>query len=226
MNRISNVMSMHLRDKFSWTLLPWIIVFSSFFVNYALSFIVEEPIYTGGISSIYIYLLVAGIVTPVQIFPFALGFSVRRTDFFFGTLATIFTISVGSAIVLMLLSVVEHATGGWGTELHFFHLPYLNDGTAIEQLIISFSIFFHCYFIGFVISSVFRRFGRYGMFTLFIALGAILTVAAFLCTYYDLWGGIFDWFAHITAIKLALWLLLAAIVYALLSYLLLRRATV
>ncbi|WP_054949753.1 hypothetical protein [Numidum massiliense] len=101
-------------------------------------------------------------------FPFALGFSVRRIDFFWGTTAAVALISAASTIVLLLLSFVEKLSGAWGVDVHFFHLPYVNDGTVIEQLCVYFTSMIHLYFLGFVIASVYQRFDKVGMFVFMI----------------------------------------------------------
>ncbi len=226
MNRIQAVLKMHFRDKWSWFHLPWLILFSSFAVNLIISFFVKDPVYTGGLSSIYVYMFVAGILSLAQTFPFALSFSLRRTDFFLGTAVMILAAGAVMAFLLLLLSIIENSLGGWGTDLHFFHLPYLNDGTVIEQFLIYFIVMLYVYSFGFVICSVFRRFGGKGMFVLFISLIVIFTVLGFVANQNQWWGPIFRWISGQTAFELSLWMVPAVAVYGLLSYLMLRKATV
>ena len=89
MNRIVNVVALQTKDKFSWFLLPWIIVGSSFVINIIIAILIggKSPIYTGGMSSIYIYMLVVGGLCVAGPFPLALGFSARRRDYYLGTTA-------------------------------------------------------------------------------------------------------------------------------------------
>ncbi|WP_042375059.1 hypothetical protein, partial [Neobacillus jeddahensis] len=134
---MKSVLKMHTRDKWIWLYIPFIILFSSFFVNYIVSFILTDTeVYTGGASSIFIYLFVLGILVMAQTFPYALGMSVRRIDYFMGTSLMGLTSSFVMGIVLYILAQIEVYTAGWGSKLHFFHLPYLNDGTFLEQIII------------------------------------------------------------------------------------------
>ncbi|MBO0791930.1 MAG: hypothetical protein J2P36_13425 [Ktedonobacteraceae bacterium] len=159
--------------------------------------------------------------------PFALGFSVRRIDYFLGTMIMVVAISAVSAMALLLLSVVEHDLAmGWGTALHFFDLPYVNDGSLIGQFWIYFSAMIHLYLLGFVISSLYYRFGRKGMYIFFIAVFLCFSLAGYLLTYFNQWGVIFGWLVQHSAFELALWAFPMTVGYALLSLLLLRKATV
>jgi len=226
MNRITAVAKTHLTDKFSWLALPWIILAISFFINLILGlFFIEEAMYTGGISSIHIYMLVAGIVSVTQTFSFAIGFSVRRTDYFLGTAAMIGGVSLANAILLWLMGMIERATDGWGVDLHFFHLPYMSDGSAIEQIWFQLSVMLCCFFMGFITPCIYRRFGRLGLFAAAIALIAAVTIGSFLISYYQKWMVIWDALVKLSATEIAGWAAVLTLVLALLSYLLLRRST-
>lgn len=228
MNPITNVMKMYAKDKLTWLYLPWLILFFSFTVNLVIGFLTggKEAIYTGGVVSIFIYMLVMGMVLLIQFFPFAIGLSVRRTDFFLGTVVTTVIVSAGSSIVLLLLSFVEQWTGAWGVKLHFFHLPYLNEGSVIEQLLIYFILMLNMIFLGLCISSVFRRFGGSGLIILFAIVFVLGSIGSFLCTYYGWWLDIFYWLSDHTAFTLSMWTVPLIVIYILVSFLFLRRATV
>ncbi|MBU5213782.1 hypothetical protein P9D39_12300 [Heyndrickxia oleronia] len=228
MSQVMGVMKMHVREKWGWIYTPWIILFFSFFVNLVISFLLDgnDPMYTGGLMSIYIYMLVMGMVTISQMFQFAIGLSISRKDFYLGTLGIFVAMSAGIAIVLLILNNIEQWSGGWGVNLHFFHLPYLNDGLQIEQISISFIVMLHMCYLGFVISSVFQRFGRSGLLIFLGVLFVLSSILAFLCTYYEWWMDIFYWIAKHTAFELALWMIPLVIIYMVVSYWLLRKATV
>ncbi|WP_409341868.1 hypothetical protein [Paenibacillus sp. MBLB4367] len=226
MNRITGVMKIHYRDKWLWVYLPWIIMMSSFVINVIISLMIDETINSGGISSIFVFMLVAGTLVLSQTFPFAIGFSIRRTDFYKGTLAMAGVVSGITSAILLILALLEDATSGWGTGLHFFSLPYVNDGSAIQQFLIYFILLVHMFMLGFAISSVYRRYGRTGMFTFFIASFLVLTVVSFLSTYYKWWGDIFVWLGDHTAFGLAIWMVPPVVLYVLVSYMLLRKSSV
>lgn len=228
MNLTISVIKIHVKNKYQWFFLPWAILLSSFVINIIVSLLLggNVTIYTGGLGSIYIFMLILGCVTLRDSFPFALGFSVRRMDYFLGTMVMMIAVGAISAILLTLLSLAETLTGNWGISLHFFHLPYLADGSFIAQFWIYFVVLIHLYMLGFVITSVYQRFGRTGLFTFFVVAVLLASIATLLSAHYNWWPAIFLWFAQYSAFELASWMVLPAIVYVLASYLLLRRATI
>ncbi|MGG4032824.1 hypothetical protein ABEV74_03795 [Paenibacillus cisolokensis] len=225
-NRTSTVIKMHLKDRMSWFFIPWVFVLSfAFAVNYTISFFLDEDLYTGGLASIIIYTNVVGFMTLHQTFPFALGYSIRRTDYFLGTAATVAGFSAISALLLTLLSVIESRwIVNWGTGLHFFHLPYLSDGTVLQRFFIFFIVLLHMYFLGFVLSSVHRRFRMSGILAVFIAFLLLSSIFSFVMLKYNLWIDLWNWLAGHTAFQLSLWLVPLVVLYAALSYWLLRRS--
>jgi hypothetical protein len=226
MNPITNVVKMHLRSKFNWFILPWIILGSSFFVNYLISFFVDE-METGGLASIYIFMFIAGIIVLSQTFPFALGFSVRRTDYFLGTALTFIVVSVVTSLGLVLLSVTESSWFiNWGTNLHFFNLPYWSYGSVLGQMWISFVTLLQLFFLGFVIASIHRRFGQTGIYVFFLVFSIIFTILSIICTSNNWWGDIGNWVLDQSAFDYSLWMVPLIAGYGLISFLLLRRATV
>lgn len=226
MNRVVGIIKTHLADKLTWLILPWLILGISFACNLIVGSLADEKIYTGGLASIYIYMLVVGIGSVGQTFPFLIGFCTRRKDYFLGTAATIAIISFLSAIVLLLIGYVERETGQWGMELYFFNVKYLSDGPLLERFWILFTLMINLFFCGFAISSIHRKFGRNGLYFFFIALSVVMTVASYLITLNEKWKPIFGWMADISVMELANGLFLGTLIYVLFSYLLLRRATV
>ncbi|MCH5585242.1 hypothetical protein MK805_09700 [Shimazuella sp. AN120528] len=223
MNHITGVMNMHFKAKW-WFFIPWIITFLIFGSNLVISFLIGVPIsYPGSIAPTCISLLVIAIVIVIRMFPFALGLSVRRTDFFLGATSIFAVISAGFAIVLFLFSLVEQWTGGWGTKLHFFHLSYLNDGSVIEQLLTSFVFMLNMCFLGVVIGSIFQRFGRTGLLIFF---GTVFVVATIGSLIYGWWVDIFHLFIQHSAFELAIGSIPLVVIYILASYVMLRKATV
>src|SRR3954451_20964836 len=146
---------MYSRDKWAWFLIPNIILFSVFLLNFIVSLIIssDEKIYTGGVSYIFFYMLVMGIMVVVQTFPYAIGMSIRRTDYFLGTVVMAVAVNILFGIMLVVLSFIENATNGWGDRVHFFHFPYLNDGSLLEQLTMYVILLINLFFIGILISS-------------------------------------------------------------------------
>ncbi|WP_027087743.1 hypothetical protein [Cohnella panacarvi] len=227
MNRIRSVVHMHMKDRLGWFILPWVILGSSFVVNLGIAAYAEETITTGGLASIYIYMLVGGIVSLVQTYPFAVGFTMRRKDYVIGTLATMAGFSAYSAIVLMLLGAIEKETG-WGVDLNFFHLGYLSEGNLLAQWWVHFGIMLNMLVGGFLISSIHRKFGKNGMFAFFIGISLILSVVIFLVSTNDGWDAIGRWLRDNppTAAELSTYLFPLTVIFGFASHLLLRKAAV
>ncbi|MFJ5623199.1 hypothetical protein ACIQD3_10765 [Peribacillus loiseleuriae] len=228
MNRITGVLKLHSRDKWSWIYIPAIVLFSSFVVNLIVSFLFmnQEDMYTGGLTSIVIYLFVAGIIVVGKTFPFAIGMSIRRIDYFIGSAIIGMISSAFFTSLIFLFAQLEKQTNGWGTRLHFFHFPYVNDGTLLEQFILYMILFLNMFFLGFLIASYSRRFGRKGMFIGAMAFLLIGSIAVFLVHHFEAWGSIFSWFASQTAVQIAYWLVPFTLLYLLGSYRMLRRAVI
>ncbi|NEW08044.1 hypothetical protein GK047_18755 [Paenibacillus sp. SYP-B3998] len=227
MNPIQSVMKMHLRDKAMWFYTPWIIIAASFVINLVLAFSLNEEgaFHSGSVVAIFIYTFVAGTVTLKETFPFALGLSVRRKDYFLGTFATAMMVNLISAVMLAVLSIAEQATNGWGTQLYYFQVEFLKDVPLIGMLGIYFILLVNMYFLGLAISSIHRRFGRNGMFAFFTAVFLLGVVGTFLNAYFHLWGDMFGWLVHHYR-ELFWWMVPAIVGYLLIAYALLRKATV
>jgi len=226
MNRVYGIVKTHLADRWSWLLLPWIILGISFACNLLIASSVGDEIKTGGLASIYVYMLVIGIICVGQTFPFLIGFGARRKDFFFGTAATIGLVGALIAVLVLLLGWIERSTDYWGVELHFFNVDYLTEGSAILSFWVLFTLVLNLFFMGFAISSLYRKFGRNGLYLLFISLGVGFTVAGYLIQRNDGWGKVFDLLGGLSLAELANGAFALTLVYAGISYLCLRKATV
>ena len=229
MSSITGIVRMHLRNRLSWFFTPAMMLCISFVITLFIGLLIggDATTYSGAIASIYIYMFILGIITLRETFPLALGFSVRRTDYFLGTLVTIVAVSAAWAIALLLLAFIENGlTRGWGIGLHFFYLPYVSDGPFGRPLGIYFVVLLHMYVLGFVIGSIFQRFGRAGMYVFFTIVFLLCSVGTVILTYFRWWGRLFGSLAGQSAFTIALWLVPLIAVYAFISYLLLRKATV
>ncbi len=230
MNVILTVVKMYTRGKLIWFFLPWMGLSLQFLAALIVILIIvlffggKTPFYPGGLIAICAIMFVVGIVTLNDTFPFALGWSCRRTDYVLGTIVVAVAVSAVTAVLWLLCSLLESVTGGWGVELHYFHLPYFNDGSLIEQFWVYFVVLANLYFLGFVIGSIYRRFGRAGTLIFLLVVFLLMSLFWFVWTYLRWWGAFFHWFSQFTAFELALMLLPLTAFYLLVSYLLLRRA--
>ncbi|MDD9271071.1 hypothetical protein ACFPES_28895 [Paenibacillus sp. GCM10023248] len=227
MNRVRNVIKLHMKNKMSWIWVPWMILGLNFVISFviALSLNEDETMNTGGLFSVFIYMLVTGSVTLKDTFPFALGLSIRRKDYFLGTVAMASLVSLFTSVLLTVVSLLEDVTGGWGVRLHIFKVAFLSDFSPIVACGIYFIILLHMYFMGFAISSVHRRYGGAGLLIFFIAAALLTTTGALLFSHFALWGLMFAWMAH-HYLELFWWMVPVVAFYLAVSYGLLRRAAV
>lgn len=226
MKRISGVMALHTRNHSFW--LPSVFVLgAAFVINVVIGLLMggSVTIYTGALASLYVYMLIAGAMIVKDTFPFALGMSVRRADYFVGTTAIALAVCVAWAVVLQLFVLIEsQLTNGWGVGLHFFDVPYLSEGPMLARLWAYFAPLLFMYIVGFALACLYQRFGSVGLNLFFLATLVLSTIGLFVVGYNQWWGEIFGWLSRQTAAGLALWLIPIIVGSALWAYLLLRKA--
>jgi hypothetical protein len=223
--KVAGVVRTHFADRWSWLAWPWIILGISFVCNLVIASTVSEEIKTGGLVSIFIYMLVLGIISVGQMFPFLIAFGVRRKDFFLGTAVTVVLTCGATTVILLAMGWLEKLTNYWGGKLHFFRVAYILEGPLLQDFWISFALLLNLFFCGFAISALYRKFGRNGTFAFFILLGLTLTCMFYVVSFYDKWQAIADWVSGLTVISLANGAFLLTLLYAGAAYLMLRKAT-
>jgi len=225
---IQGVINIHRKDRWGWLYIPSIILSSSFLINLIVSLLINrgEKFYTGGVTSIFVYVLVLGILVVAQSFPFAIGMSVTRKDYFFGTALMGLAANLIIALLMSIFAYLENMSNGWGNRFHFFHFPYLNEGTFFEQLGMYMILFNFLFFLGIFIGSFARRFGGKGLLIYGLALFLIGSIVVLLFHHFHVWSDIFKWFGSQTAASLSYWLLPFILIGMAISFLLLRRASI
>jgi hypothetical protein len=181
---------------------------------------------TGGVASLYAIAIGMATTSVTQIFPFALGMSVTRREFYLAWSLLAVVQSAVYALVLCLLRAVEQATGYWGVGMRFFDLPFMDDvnpvllpvGYAVPMLAVT--------HLGILLGTVYLRWGSTGVLTGITLAITALGLAAALITWTRHWPEIGRWLldqSH-TAL-LAGWPVLVAAAFAVGGYGLIRRAT-
>ena len=257
MNRIASVMAMHARDRVTWFVIPAGVLGAGFAICLCIALAVTllfgvNGIYTGAVFAIYMVILVEGIGAVSRMFPFAVGFGVRRRDYVLGTVGMALAVSAAWAVALGVFSFIEaRIIRNWGVGLHFFHLPVFSDGSLVRQLCWAhdadceladpgyvsgassltqlwfyFALLLFAFLLGLMIGSVYVRYRRAGVYVFAGIVFLLLSVFVLLSAYWNWWGAIFDWLSQQTVAAIGLWLLLPTAFFALVSYALLRRATV
>ena len=224
MPAIKTVMRTHFIDFWLWLMVPFIVLMSSFVVNFVISMSIGS-FTTGGLLSIYGFVMSVGIAVIPMNFSFSLSFGIRRKDYFLGTISLFFLFSLIDSIALTLLREIEQLTSGWGTGLHFFDIPFLSSLSFLHLALLNFVVISHMFIFGFFISSIARRYGKLVLTSLLLLIFILLGVGSVLVTYWRYWDEFGRWvMTYQTDI---LWFLAPlTLLYAFLSYVWLRKSTI
>jgi hypothetical protein len=215
-NRIWNVVRLHMTNSWVIVQTPAIILALIFAVNYAIWAILDVSIsmdsgeavdgtqWSGAATFIFVYMAVVAAQAITVTFPFALGYSVTRREYYLGTSLLFLLVSAGYAVVLAILATIE---GG------------------LQRLFVFFALFLFFFFTGAAISTIYMRWRMYGMIAFWAALGVLLIGLVALATYTGSWPEVGAWFATNKATGVAAWSLIPTAVAAVTGYVVLRRAT-
>jgi hypothetical protein len=205
MNTLVNVGRYHLVDRFTWVVMPWGIMAFSFLVNIGVSLAApngSRGIFTGGLASLYIFMLLCGALSMTRALPFGLMMGISRRTYYTGTALLVLALGVVYSLGLTVLQLVERATNGWGLRLHYFRIPWILDGPWYETWLTSFVLLVAFILYGMWYGLVFRRWGLPGLVA-FIAtqvIVALLAVVAVSATHS--WSGVGHFFTTVTALAL------------------------
>jgi hypothetical protein len=223
-----NVARYHLVDRVTYLALPWGIMMFSFLVNVAIAATVPPPPggqHTGGLATIYIFLLVCGAYSMTRSLPFGLMLGVSRRTYYLGT-----------ALLVAALGVLRPradgaagrggATGGWGLSLHFFRVPWIMDGPWYQTWLTSFVLLVLFFLYGMWYGLVFRRWSMPGLVAFIAAQVLVILVAVVAVSMTYNWSAVWHFFVMLTAPALTGVLAALAAVLGLGGFASIRRITV
>lgn len=231
MTRIWNVVRMHLINRWTNLELPWVTIGAAFAMTVAIWMILRSVgvtdigVASGTIWSVYISLvLMVSIIAVTGSFPFALGFSVTRREFFLGTALTFALISAGNAVLFTALAAIETASSGWGLNGQIFTILAESNGSVLDYWFVFFAMQMFFYFLGAAIATVYMRWRMYGMVVFWIALGVALLGGWALIAYTDSADAVGDWIVASGAVGIAAQSVILTAMAGLAGYLVLRKA--
>ena len=154
------------------------ILLVAFIIGWIIFFVVPNPDsetrFTGGTTSVFFFGIGFYVQAMTQTFPFALGLSVTRREFFTATALAGLVQSVVFGTVIYLLSLVEDATSGWGVRMRMFGiLDYLTPNPAVRWLCLI-ALFLLVCGAGMFVGTVYLRWKIIGLTTLGLAATAII----------------------------------------------------
>jgi hypothetical protein len=205
MNTLVNVARYHLVDRISWVVMPWGILAFSFLVNVVIALVApagSHGIYTGGLATIYVFLLVCGALSMTRSLPFGLMLGVSRRAWYLGTALLVLAVGLAYGLALAVLQIVERATDGWGLSLHYFRIPWIMNGPWYQTWLTSFVLLVLFFLYGMWYGLVYRRWSVPGLVTFIAAqvLVALLVVVVVSATH-D-WSATGHFFTTLTALTL------------------------
>ena len=182
MKTLVNVARYHLVDRITYVALPWGILAFSFLINLAIAAMAPQPaggMYTGGLVTIYVFLLVCGVLSMTRELPFGLMLGVSRRGYYLGTALLVLALGVVYGLALAVLQALERASGGWGFSLHYFRVPWIMNGPWYQTWVTSFVLLVLFFLYGMWYGLVYRRWGLVGLITFVVAqmLAALAVVA-------------------------------------------------
>lgn len=219
--RILNVTRLHLTNKFSIMVLPLLILAFIFLINYIIWWLlfgaldapsrldVADGIQVSGASTfIFIYMLVVAVQAVNLTFPFALGYSVTRRDFYLGSCVAFVLLSAFYAAIMTVMAVLERLTNGWGLGGAMFDVVYFRAENPLLQFVLFLMIFLFFFFIGAATAAVYVRWRANGMYVFFASLTLIVIGLVALITFTGNWPSVGAWFIANGSMGVALWTLL------------------
>lgn len=182
MKTLVNVARYHLVDRLTYIVLPWVLLAFVFAVNLIIVAMIttgpNQSVPVGGLSSFYVMILVAGLLSTTRSFPFALTLGVSRRSYFLGTAGLAVAMAAVYGLLLTVLQVIERATGGWGIRLRFFRVGYLLPGPWYLTWLTSFVALVLVFGYGMWFGLAWRRWKLLGTVTFLAAQVTVLLAVA------------------------------------------------
>lgn len=180
--------------------------------------------FSGGSFYIFVFMLILGLQVVTATFPFALGLSATRRDFWLGSALTFLLLAAAYAVAFTLLSLAETATGGWFLHGHLFTSIYFGQNVGQRLLVVFFGLLF-CFFAGAMAGTLFLRWRATGVLFGSAVLAVLVLGALAVVAFTQSWARLGHWFLTTGPLGIAAWLLVPAAVCAVAGYAVLRRST-
>jgi hypothetical protein len=191
---------MHMVGGMSFLPYPWLILGLNFFVANAISEATggQTNFYSGEVFSMYAAFLAMGVVSVIRWLPFALALGTSRRTYFIGITLSALVLSVVDGLVLTLFQLLEGATNGWGSSLHFFRVPYIFAGPWYLTWLTSFVLLTVSFVWGMWFGIVYKRWNLFGLMA-FISIQVIApTLGVVAATQAHAWRSIGHFFTTLS----------------------------
>lgn len=237
--RIWNVVRLHLVDKRTYVGYPWMIVVAAWVISAIISNIIgyatgqglggaeatENQRFSWAVLAPQWYLIVVAVQAISFSFPFALGYSVTRRDFYLGTSLLFVLISAFNAVAFTALTQIEKVTNGWGMGTYMFNALWFGLDAWYVDLLAFFGVQMLVFFVGASVATIYMRWRMPGMLVFWVSLALALVGSVALITYTDNWPTVTNWLNAQGTAGVFLWLLIPTALAGVGGFLVLRRAT-
>lgn len=235
-NRIVATARVHAANPWTTVYSPWLILLAVFALNYAIWRAIllaadgrplPDSAFTqnGGVSWVFVYMLVVAVQAMNQTFSFVVGLGTTRRDFYLGSAATFVGLSTMYGVGIALLAWVERATNGWGVNGAFFAPWGLSALPIWELAVMNTLALLFMFFAGTAFAAVFMRWGPTGLVMAFVVLALAIVVAVFGITTTESWTAVGNFFTTHTVLEISLFSLPVSVGAGLVGWALMRGAT-
>ena len=201
MNTLVKVARYHLVDRLQFLILPVGVTLFAFGVNLAIfSVIPETPEenYSGGLFTLFVFMLVCGALSMTKSLPFGLALGVSRRSYYLGTVLLVAGLSALYAVGIVVLQMTEKATGGWGLGLNYFRVPWILDGSWYLNLLTAFVFLTLMFVYGMWYGLIYRRASVLGVVLFAAAQALVLLGGVLLLSWTDSWSKLGTFFSTLT----------------------------
>lgn len=231
--RIRRVVRLHLVAPSVFIGIPWLIVGIAFAVSVAVASLIRLGTggdtvgmgYSWAVLSPQWYLVVVGVQAVGMTFPFALGFGVTRRDFWIGTSVLFTLLSLVNAAAFTVLVQLEKLTDHWWTGTYMFDALWYGAGPWYEDFFSTFALQMFVFFIGAATTTLYMRWRVIGVLTAAVGLVALLLLAGLVIGLTNSWDEVWAAVGSFTVVGVFTGVLVAALLCAVVGYLVIRRAT-
>ncbi|EMD25512.1 hypothetical protein [Amycolatopsis azurea] len=201
MNTLVNIARYHLVDRLQYLVLPVGVTLFAFGVNVVIfSVIPETPEqnYSGGLFTLFVFMLVCGAMSMTKSLPFGLALGVSRRSYYLGTVLLVTGLSALYAVGITVLQAIEKGTGGWGLGLNYFRVPWLLDGPWYLTLLTSFVFLVLMFLYGMWYGLIYRRASVLGVIVFGAAQVLVLLSVVLVLSWTDSWSKLGTFFSTLT----------------------------
>lgn len=234
LSRLVHAARLHLANPWTAVLSPILIFALIFAFNFAIWAIIsneaQEPLpdgsfsYNGGTFWVVVYFAIVAMQAMSLTFRYALGISLTRWEYYWGTAGFWFVLALVHATGLAVFAALERATEGWGLGGAFFAPGPLATASIGVVWFAWFSLLLLALFVGTAIATIYVRWASMGLIVFF----AISTVAVAGLIYgfvgLDWWEPTGEFFKDRTGTEILALTLPVSAVAAIVGYLFIRKA--